>query len=76
MAASSTSSPKPACLPEACATIPLATVISPAGTPHFVAAACTNMARAAAPAARILGHESEMADEPPVPWVPPIKALP
>ncbi len=70
-AAAVTSSPKCACLPVlAWETTPFWTVTSPAGTAQVVAAAWTNMARAAAPAARSCGQELEIAEEPPVPCMP------
>ena len=64
--AASASSPKPACLPDACDSTPAATVISEAGTPQACAAAPTSMARADAPAWRIGSHRSLMLDDPPV----------
>jgi len=51
------------------------TVIWSAGTFQRLAAACTNIARAAAPALRSCSHELEIADEPPVNWMPAV-ALP
>ena len=44
--------------------------MSLAGAPQALAAACTNMARAAAPAFRSCIQELEIADEPPVPCMP------
>ena len=66
LAASASSSPKPALLPLGWPTTLSLTVISPAGTLHLVAAACTNIARAPAPALRSWSQELEIADEPPV----------
>jgi len=71
LAASAISAPNPALLPLAAwATTPSLTVIWPTGTFHRVAAACTNIARAAAPALRSCSQELEIADEPPVSWMP------
>ncbi len=70
LAASASSSPNPARLPDACATTPSATVISAAGTPHALAAASTNIVRAAAPAVLSCVQELAMAEEPPVPCGP------
>ena len=70
MAASATRSPKPAVFPDVWLRTLSLTVISPAGTPHLAAAACTNMVRVAAPAVRSWVQELEMAEEPPVSWAP------
>ncbi len=71
LAAAATSSPKCACLPDlAWLTTPFCTVTSAAGTLQVVAAAWTNMARAAAPALRSCIQELEIAEDPPVPCMP------
>ena len=76
-AASATSSPKRADLPEPVwLTTPLATVMSPAGTPQRAAAAATSIARAAAPASRMGWNELRIVLLPPVPIAPPHVALP
>ena len=56
---------------DGCATTPLSTVISAAGTCHRWAAAATSMARAVAPARRSCSQELAMAVLPPVPWTGP-----
>ena len=59
--------PKSACLLlRAWLTTPAATVHSLAATPHWLAAACTSIARAEAPAKRIGPQASRTLDEPPV----------
>jgi hypothetical protein len=50
--------------------------MSPAGTPQRCAAAETSIARAAAPASRMIWKEREMELLPPVPIAPPHGALP
>ena len=75
LAAAGSSSAKVADLPPGPETTPSLTVIWLGGAFHWFAAACTNMARAAAPALRICSQASLMAVEPPVPWIP-IRVLP
>ena len=66
-----TSSPNLAERPErACDTTPFFTVIAFLETPHCLAAASTNIARAVAPASRIGRYELGVALEPPVPCSP------
>ena len=70
LAAASARSPKVARLPDLWVSTPLETTISSAGTFQASTAACTSMARAAAPALRSWSQLLLTAVDPPVPWMP------